>query len=159
MSTPEIEQRLRAVRSAWRGLRALPTATKNRVLAEAAKLLMSRQAEVLTANAQDLKSLPATADAAFRDRLLLDPARIAGMAESLRQVQALADPVGEIVESKTLENGLKTKRVRAPLGVIFMIFESRPNVAVEAFSLAFKAGNAMVLRGGKESRGTVSTLR
>ena len=80
------------------------------------------------------------------------------MAESLRQVAKLPDPVGEVVEQRQLDNGLDVRRVRAPLGVIFMIFESRPNVAVEAFSLAFKAGNAVILRGGKESGRTVAVL-
>lgn len=156
-TSAELLSQLEAVRRASRGLRALPGAAKNRVLSAAAKRLLERQSEVLRANAQDLAALPAGADPAFRDRLLLDE-RIASMAESLRQVEALADPVGEVVESRTLGNGLQVRRVRAPLGVIFMIFESRPNVAVEAFSLAFKAGNAMILRGGKESRLTVAVL-
>lgn len=158
IAAPELVRRLEAVRGASRGLRALPAQAKNRVLSLAASALESRQAEILRANAEDLAGLPETADAAFRDRLLLDPKRIALMAESLRQVERLADPVGELVEQKTLENGLQVRRVRAPLGVIFMIFESRPNVAIEAFSLAFKAGNAVILRGGKESKLTVAVL-
>jgi glutamate-5-semialdehyde dehydrogenase len=80
------------------------------------------------------------------------------MIESLNQVAALADPVGEQAENRVLPNGLRIKRVRAPLGVIFMIFESRPNVAMEAFSLAFKAGNVAILRGGKESQNTTRVL-
>ncbi len=154
----EILGKLQASRASARSLRALPSEAKNLVLAEAARALVSRQAEILAANSEDLQALEAGTDEAFRDRLLLDPKRIAAMAESLRQVQALADPVGEVVESKTLANGLRVKRERAPLGVIFMIFESRPNVAIEAFSLAFKAGNATILRGGKESRRTVGVL-
>jgi glutamate-5-semialdehyde dehydrogenase len=154
----ELLARLQAVRAASRGLRALPAEVKNRVLGAAAQALLEREARILAANAEDLAALDASADEAFRDRLMLDPVRLAAMAESLRQVQALQDPVGELVERKVLSNGLTVRRERAPLGVIFMIFESRPNVAIEAFSLAFKAGNAMILRGGKESRRTVAEL-
>jgi glutamate-5-semialdehyde dehydrogenase len=157
-SAEAIERELAAVRAAARGLRALETEAKNRVLEAAASALARRETEILRANAEDLAALPATADAAFRDRLMLDGARLAQMAESLRQVARLPDPVGELVEEKWLDNGLRVRRVRAPLGVIFMIFESRPNVAVEAFSLGFKAGNAMILRGGKESARTVGAL-
>jgi glutamate-5-semialdehyde dehydrogenase len=158
MSAQDLTSRLEATRTAARALRALPAAAKNQVLAAAAQALLAREAELLEANAEDLAALGAEADAAFRDRLLLDSSRVAQMAEGLRQVAALADPVGEVVERRKLENGLRVRRVRAPLGVIFMIFESRPNVAVEAFSLAFKAGNAMILRGGKESRRSVGVL-
>jgi glutamate-5-semialdehyde dehydrogenase len=157
-ASSELIRRLEAIRTASRGLRALPSSAKNQVLGAAADGLVARQAEILAANAEDLAALPESADSAFRDRLLLDDKRLAQMVESIRQVAALEDPVGEVVERKTLSNGLAVRRVRSPLGVIFMIFESRPNVAIEAFSLAFKAGNAMILRGGKESRRTVGVL-
>ncbi len=91
---------------------------------------------------------------AFLDRLTLNPQRIAAMAESLRQVAELPSPCGEITEERTLSNGLKLKKIRSPLGVVMMIFESRPNVIIEAFSLAWKSGNSLILRGGKESRFT-----
>lgn len=155
---PEILARLQATRRMARALRSLPASARDRVLVAAADLLRARAAEVLAANAEDLAALSKDADEAFRDRLLLTDARIAHMSESLRQVAALEDPVGEVVERKTLPNGLAVSRVRSPLGVIFMVFESRPNVAVEAFSLGFKAGNAMILRGGKESRRTTAAL-
>src|SRR5205814_1367547 len=112
-------------RKAARELRHAESARKSAALSAAAYLIGSRQDEILAANAHDLAKLEAGATPAFRDRLTLDPARIAQMAEGLRQVVALADPVGEVVESRILRNGLKIQRVRSPLGVIFMIFESR----------------------------------
>ncbi len=161
--TPEFERRLldqlKLVKTSARFLRAASTERKTGVLLQAAKLLGEMKEVILRANAEDLKALePARATPAFRDRLTLSEKRIDQMIESLRQVAQLDDPVGEIEEAKTLENGLRVQRARAPLGVIFMIFESRPNVAIEAFSLGFKSGNAMILRGGKESRHTADVL-
>jgi glutamate-5-semialdehyde dehydrogenase len=161
--TPEKEKELlaclQAVGISSRYLRAAPAESKNGVLLEAARLLDEMKNVILKANAQDLQSLdPARASPAFQDRLTLNEKRIREMIESLRQVASLPDPVGEIDETYTLDNGLRAQRVRSPLGVIFMIFESRPNVAVEAFSLGLKSGNAMILRGGKESRLTTDVL-
>ncbi|MDR3607984.1 MAG: glutamate-5-semialdehyde dehydrogenase [Oligoflexia bacterium] len=150
-----IEQ-LDRIRTAARKLSAAPSDAKNEVLRSAARALQARAPEILAANAVDLKALEATP--AFIDRLTLNNERIAQMAQSLSAVAALPDPVGEIAESRTLPNGLQVRRVRSPLGVIFMIFEARPNVAIEAFSLGFKSGNAMILRGGSESRHTTSVL-
>jgi glutamate-5-semialdehyde dehydrogenase len=124
----------------------------------AATKVDASMAEILASNAEDLARLPSSTTAAFRDRLTLTSERIRGMTESLRQVANLPDPVGEVVEQRTLPNGLLTRRVRAPLGTILMIFESRPNVILEAFSLAFKSGNAIALRGGSDSRSTAETL-
>lgn len=160
---PGLEQKLlsqlKLVKNSARFLRAASSERKNAVLLQAAKLLGEMKEVILRANAEDLKNLdPAKSTSAFRDRLTLNEKRIDQMIESLRQVAALPDPVGEIDEEKTLENGLRVQRTRSPLGVIFMIFESRPNVAIEAFSLGFKAGNAMILRGGKESRETSDVL-
>jgi glutamate-5-semialdehyde dehydrogenase len=155
---PELDRRLEEARLGARALRASSTETRNRVLAVLEGKLVSKEAELLAANRKDLDALAKDATAAFRDRLALDSKRLAGMRESLRQVGAFPDPVGEVVESSTLANGLRTRRVRTPLGVILMIFESRPNVAIEAFSLALKSGNAILLRGGKESRETVTVL-
>ena len=134
------------------------SARKNQILLRLARDLAAAEAAILAANARDLAALPATTTNAYRDRLHLTPARLAAMTESLRQVAALPDPVGEVVEARVLDNDLRVRRVRAPLGVILMIFESRPNVALEAFSLAFKAGNAIILRGGRESAHTVNEL-
>jgi glutamate-5-semialdehyde dehydrogenase len=147
-----------ALRQAARALRQLDAEKKNAALLRLASTVEASEALLLSANREDLERLDPSTAPAFRDRLTLNPKRLAGMVESLRQVAALPDPVGELVESRTLENGLLLKRVRAPLGVIFMIFESRPNVILEAFSLAFKSGNAIALRGGSESRATAAAL-
>jgi glutamate-5-semialdehyde dehydrogenase len=149
---------LKALRAAARLQRAVNTEKKNAALMAIAQALLANAPAVLAANKEDLERLPADTTPAFRDRLLLNTARLEGMAESLRQVADLPDPVGEVVEQRTLANGLKLRRVRSPLGVIFMIFESRPNVILEAFSLAFKAGNVILLRGGSESRSTAAVI-
>ncbi len=149
---------LASLRRAARVLGATDSTTRNAVLDMAAGLLEARTDSVLAANQLDLEALPESASGAFRDRLMLDTARIGHMAQSLHQLAALSDPVGEVVDRRILGNGLDVRRVRSPLGVIFMIFESRPNVAVEAFSLGFKAGNAMILRGGRESANTTAVL-
>lgn len=141
-----------------RAQRAFSTLHKNKVLNDLASALENRSAEVLAANSLDLANLDPSTTPAFRDRLILNPQRIKAMAESLRQVAALPDPVGEIIEDRVLKNGLRLKKVRAPLGLILMIFESRPNVILEAFSLAFKSGNSIVLRGGSESSHSASAL-
>ena len=154
--------RLSAARAAARGLRGLDVATKRAVLHEAARRLAGQGGEVLAGNAADLAAHDAAPGGgrgpAFRDRLLLDATRLARMGEGLRQVAAMDDPVGEVVEARALPDGLRLRRVRSPLGVILLIFESRPEVAVEAFSLAFMAGNALVLRGGRESMNTTGAL-
>jgi glutamate-5-semialdehyde dehydrogenase len=128
------------------------TAAKNAWLVAAASLLESRADELLAANALDVKAAPGFGlTAASIDRLTLTPARIRGMAEGLRQVAALPDPVGEVREGGTRPNGLQVLKVGVPLGVIFFLFESRPNVTADAAALAVKSGNAVILRGGKEA--------
>ena len=154
----EIDEALSQVKAGARRLRSSSTDTRNRVLGALETKLGREDAAILTANQVDLAALSEESSAAFRDRLTLNPERIAGMRESLRQVASFDDPVGEIVDDQTLKNGLQAKRVRSPLGVIFMIYESRPNVAIEAFSLALKSGNGLILRGGKESRETTKIL-
>ena len=156
MSEAALLKHLRLLRKSAGALRSVSTRQKNQVLKEAARLLMAEQKEILKANAKDLETAEGTP--ALLDRLTLNPARIEAMAESLRQVAELPDPVGEVTEERKLANGLRIQRVRSPLGVIFMIFESRPNVAIEAFSLAFKSGNVIILRGGKESMRTTGVL-
>lgn len=146
------EDMLKNLRAAARTQRKLGPAEKNKALAKIAENLAKHAKDVIAANQKDLQALAADTAAAFRDRLTLTPERIEGMIESLKQVAALPDPVGEVIDSQILKNGLKLDKIRAPLGVIFMIFESRPNVILEAFSLAFKSGNVILLRGGSESR-------
>ena len=127
---------------------------KNRMLnAVAAALGDTRNRERMKReNAVDVEGAKAAGrDATFIDRLTLTDARIDDMIEGVRQIVALPDPVGEVVEHRTLDNGLDIKRVRAPLGVIGIIYEARPNVTVDAAALCLKSGNAVVLRGGKDA--------
>jgi glutamate-5-semialdehyde dehydrogenase len=109
-----------------------------------------KQTEILAANAEDIEC--SNLGGALRDRLLLTPARIQDVAKSVREVAALPDPIGEVIEQWTQPNGLRIRKVRVPLGVVGIVYESRPNVTVDASVLAFKTGNAVVLRGGKEAK-------
>jgi glutamate-5-semialdehyde dehydrogenase len=157
-SIDALDARLLLVKVAAKFLRTQNADKRNATLITLAKLLSANETKILSANSLDLNSLAKDAAPAFRDRLTVTSARLIGMRTSLDQVAALPDPLGEVVEEKKLANGLLTKRIRSPLGILFMIFESRPNVALEAFSLAFKSGNAIILRGGKESKHTVQVF-
>ena len=142
----------RRARGAARELARAGTDRKNAALAAIAEALDRGRAELAAANAKDLAAARAAGlDAAQLDRLTLTPARIDAMIEGLRQVAALADPVGEITDLKYRPSGIQVGRMRVPLGVIGIIYESRPNVTVDAASLCLKAGNACILRGGSES--------
>ena len=142
----------RRARGAGRELARAGTDRKNAALAAIAEALDCGRAELAAANAKDLAAARAAGlDAAQLDRLTLTPARIDAMIEGLRQVAALADPVGEITDLKYRPSGIQVGRMRVPLGVIGIIYESRPNVTVDAASLCLKAGNACILRGGSES--------
>lgn len=158
MKPAQIIRKLESCRKAARELRAVSTDKKDEILREVARQITQNSEKIIKENEKDLKALSKSTTSAFRDRLLLNEKRLAQMTESLEQVAALEDPVGEVVEKKTLDNGLEVTKVRSPLGVILMIFESRPNVASEAFSLAFKAGNVIILRGGKEAMRTTQVL-
>ncbi len=155
---PPLETTLVTLRASSRVQRKATSERKNEALLQIAKAMKTQESEILKANAVDLKNLDPSTNNAFKDRLTLNPKRIDGMILTLQQVAALEDPVGEIVEQRTLPNGLDLKRVRSPLGVIFMVFESRPNVIIEAFSLAFKSGNTIILRGGSESAATAAVI-
>lgn len=154
MLEQDILNRLQNLKSGARELRKLSAQKKSELLLAVRSELLSEAQPLLEENKKDLAQAHEF-NSAFIDRLTLSQARIEAMAESLKSVADLKDPVGEIVETKTLANQLLLKKVRSPLGVLFMIFESRPNVALEAFSMAFKSGNAIILRGGKESQNTV----
>ncbi|MDZ4663059.1 MAG: glutamate-5-semialdehyde dehydrogenase [Pseudomonadota bacterium] len=154
----EMEQALVSLRQGNRQLRGLSAARKNKTLIKLAEIIESEAPTILSANLIDLKQLPKDTTAAFRDRLALDQDRVLAMVQSLREVANLTDPVGEVIDEKTLSNNLRLKRVRSPLGLIFMIFESRPNVILEAFSLAFKSGNSIILRGGSDSGATSKVI-
>lgn len=143
---------LRRARAAARGLALSPTERKNRALAELAAMLRERRAAILGANAEDLaRARAAGAASAFVERLTLDDARIEAMARGVAEVAALPDPVGEVIARWRRPNGLEISQVRVPIGVIAIVYESRPNVTVDAGVLGLKAGNAVVLRGGKEA--------
>jgi glutamate-5-semialdehyde dehydrogenase len=129
-------------------LASASTEAKNAALEATARLLTERSAEILEANAADLADERASGlNEALRDRLALSEERIAGMAEGVRAVAALDDPVGEELERKDLESGLDLQKIRVPLGVIAVVYEARPNVTIDCAALTIKSGNAIVLRG------------
>ncbi len=129
-----------------------PTHAKTACLREIAKEIRAQMPAILKANAVDLAAAPGfgLTDAAV-DRLRLDASRIEGIAAGVEAVAHLPDPVGEVIEQRTLPNGLEVRKVRVPLGVVFFIYESRPNVTADAGAVAIASGNAIILRGGKEA--------
>jgi glutamate-5-semialdehyde dehydrogenase len=137
-----------AAKRAARALASTSTEAKNAALEATARLLGERTAEILEANAADLADERAAGlTDALRDRLTLSEDRIAAMAEGVRAIAALADPVGEELERKTLASGLDLRKVRVPLGVVAVVYEARPNVTIDCAALTIKSGNAIVLRG------------
>ncbi|MBI2869632.1 MAG: glutamate-5-semialdehyde dehydrogenase, partial [Chloroflexi bacterium] len=158
-ATKELRARAQAAQDAARPLANLPPEIKNRALAKVAEFLHTRQAEIIAANRLDYQAAEAAGmGAAMLDRLMLDAARLEGMAKDVMTVAALPDPVGEVFDMRTLPNGLLVGRKRVPLGVVAAIYESRPNVTVDIFSLCLKSGNAVILRGGKEALNSNSAL-
>jgi len=148
----EVETKARAAKEASRVLALAPTRTKNEALSQMARGLEEKAATILEANRADLaRARSKGLTRAFVDRLTLTDGRIEEMATGVRQVAALPDPVGEVVETWRRPNGLEISRVRVPLGVIGFIYESRPNVTADAAALCLKSGNAVVLRGGSEA--------
>ncbi len=146
-------------RGAARVLRSSSTTEKNAALAAIATLLEERSTEIIDANGRDVaRGVKDGLTEALIDRLTLDQQRIAGIAEAVRQLIALPDPVGEVVAGSTLPNGLTVRNIRVPMGVIGMIYEARPNVTVDAACLALKAGNAVLLRGGSAAEHTNEVL-
>jgi glutamate-5-semialdehyde dehydrogenase len=146
-------------RAASRLLAVARGAAKNEWLMRSAAALRERRQEILAANALDVDAGPAHGlGAAAIDRLMLDDGRIDEMARTLSDVAGMPDPIGETVTSSRRPNGLEVSQVRVPLGVIFMIYESRPNVTIDAASLCVKSGNAVILRGGKEALSTNRAL-
>jgi glutamate-5-semialdehyde dehydrogenase len=147
-------------REAARELALASTKAKNTALTAAAREMRAQAAAILEANARDLAAVQESrATAAFLDRLSLDPKRVEAMARGLEEVAALPDPVGSAIARWTRPNGLAIERVRVPLGVIGIIYESRPNVTADAGALCLKAGNAAILRGGSESHNTSRTIQ
>ena len=148
----EVETKAQIAKKASRKLAYLSTEIKNKALLSIAKSLIDNQDKILEANRADYQAAKASGmNTAMLDRLMLSPERIKAIAEDVKTVASLPDPVGDIIEERTLPNGLKLIKRRVPLGVIAAIYESRPNVTVDIASLCLKSGNSVVLRGGKES--------
>jgi glutamate-5-semialdehyde dehydrogenase len=150
--TEQMAKLAQQAKAASRGLAKLTTADKNACLNAMAAALESNSDAIKSANARDM-GIAATMglSSAMLDRLKLDEKRIVAMAKGLREVAALPDPVGKILDERTRPNGLKLQKITTPIGVIVIIYESRPNVTADAASLCFKSGNATILRGGKEA--------
>jgi glutamate-5-semialdehyde dehydrogenase len=148
----EVHNAARRARAASRALALLPTVAKDQALQSAAQAITASTRLILAANAEDLKAARAAGTPnAMLDRLALDPERVDGIAAGLRQVAGLPDPVGEVLRGYTLPNGLQLRQQRVPLGVVGIIYEGRPNVTVDAFGLALKSGNAVLLRGSSSA--------
>jgi glutamate-5-semialdehyde dehydrogenase len=142
----------RRARAAAHQLVKLSSDQKNRILVAMAEQLLADEATILAANARDLERAEVNGlSSAMMDRLTLNPKRLADIAQALREVAELPDPVGEVLADWKRPNGLRIRKVRVPIGVIGIIFESRPNVTADAASLCFKTGNATILRGGSEA--------
>jgi glutamate-5-semialdehyde dehydrogenase len=160
----EVKEKALAARGALAAMNRLTTEQKNRALLVMADALIRERDAIIAANREDLARGEANGTSrSLLDRLKLDEERIAGIAEGLRQIVELPDPVGEVLESFKRPNGLRIEKVRVPLGVIGMIYEARPNVTVDAAGLCLKTGNAVVLRGGSaaidSNRRIVEVLR
>lgn len=160
MTTKEILEK--AVK-AKTGLGLLSPDEKNRALNAMADAILEAEADILAANAEDVEAARGKISGVMIDRLALNHSRIAGMAEGIREVAALPDPVGRVLSAHVLENGLEISKISVPLGVVAIIYESRPNVTSDAAALCLKSGNVCVLRGGKEafrsSSETVKAMR
>ncbi|MBQ7083169.1 MAG: gamma-glutamyl-phosphate reductase, partial [Oscillospiraceae bacterium] len=145
-----MQELLTRARSAKAAVASLSTQQKNAALAAMAQSLLDEQDAILAANRQDLKKARGTVSDVMLDRLALSPQRIADMAKGILEVAALPDPVGLLLDSHTRSDGLLIEKVSVPMGVIAIIYESRPNVTSDAAALALKAGSVCILRGGKE---------
>jgi glutamate-5-semialdehyde dehydrogenase len=159
VTTTSVAETCAAARRAARELGAAPTATKDAALEAIARLLGERVADVLGANAADLADERADGlTPALRDRLALSDERIAAMAEGVLAVAALEDPVGEVLDRKTLKSGVDLTKLRVPLGVVAVVYEARPNVTIDCAALTIKSGNAIVLRGSHYAERTNGAL-
>ena len=148
----ELEEKGKAAKAASRKLAFLSTEVKNKALLNIAEALIDRKDKILAANKIDYDEAKASGmSEAMLDRLMLSPSRLEGIAQDTKTVAALPEPVGEVFEMRTLPNGLQISKRRVPLGVIGVIYESRPNVTIDISSLCLKSGNAVILRGGKEA--------
>ena len=148
-------ERIQLAKQASGSLANASTESKNRALQSIAELLVTRSSEILAANAIDLdNAVKSNLAIGLQDRLRLTETRIKSLAESIQEVILLPDPIGEVVQAKTLSNGLDLTQLRVPFGVIGVIYEARPNVTIDISALAIKSGNAVVLRGGSAAENT-----
>ena len=155
----EVLSKARAAKAVAPQFAQLPTPRKNEILHRAAENLIAHTEDILAANQLDIEAGRANGmSESLIDRLSLDAARIEGIAGGLRQVASLQDPVGEILQGRTMDNGIQMKQVRVPLGVMGMVYEARPNVTVDAFGLALKSGNVPLLRGSKSAKNSNAKL-
>ena len=155
----ELEEKGKAAKAASKKLAFLSTETKNKALLNISEALTDRKAEILAANKVDYHEAQASGmSEAMLDRLMLSSSRLEGMAQDVKTVAGLPDPVGEMIEMRTLPNGLQIGKKRVPLGVIGAVYESRPNVTIDISSLCLKSGNAVILRGGREAINSNSVL-
>ena len=146
-----LEALLKSAKAAKPEVGSLSTEQKNAALLAMADALLARESAILRANKADLDAAAGTISEVMLDRLRLTPARIAGMAQGIRDVAALPDPVGTLLEEHTRADGLHIQKIAVPMGVVAIIYESRPNVTSDAAALALKSGNVCILRGGKEA--------
>lgn len=160
MATYElVKAKVQAAKQAAAKLAVTSTAVKNAALLAMAAALEAQQSEILAANERDMTAAAAKGmKSSMLDRLKLTAERISGMADGLRQVAGLADPVGNVIDGKTLPNGLHITKIRVPLGVIGIIYEARPNVTADAAGLCLKSGNAVILKGGSEAMESNKTV-
>lgn len=160
MATYElVKAKAQAAKQAAAKLAVTSTAVKNAALLAMAAALEAQQSEILAANERDMTAAAAKGmKSSMLDRLKLTAERISGMADGLRQVAGLADPVGNVIDGKTLPNGLHVTKIRVPLGVIGIIYEARPNVTADAAGLCLKSGNAVILKGGSEAMESNKTV-
>lgn len=155
----QVHDAARRARTAARALAVLSSETKNRALNTAADHVLMSTSQILEANEQDLAAAHAAGTPeAMLDRLALNPKRIDGIADGLRQVSRLPDPLGEVLQGRTLPNGLQLRQQRVPLGVVGIVYEGRPNVTVDAFGLTLKSGNAVLLRGSSSAANSNAAL-
>ena len=152
VATRSVSDICRIAKAAARELAQVDSATKDRALLAIADALEARTGEILEANARDLEAgRESGLSSALMDRLALDERRVAAMATGVREIVALPDPVGEVLDGFRLPNGLDVRKVRVPLGVVAVVYEARPNVTIDAAALALKSGNAIVLRGSSSA--------
>ena len=149
---------LEAAKAAKFSVTALTTDQKNAALEAMAQALLDNQESILSANAMDIENATGKVPQVMLDRLMLNPARIEAMAQGIKDVAALPDPVGNILDEHIREDGLKIQKISVPMGVIAIIYESRPNVTSDAAALALKAGSVCILRGGKEAFASANAI-